>query len=163
MCFGASVSCIATTAAFSGSFCCLVLVKKRFYFITVWKCGATVTVQRVSQSVCVWLKSGKVCGFRKFWWLDFFLYECQARGCYFPRENCRREKCKLWERQDFLGKADMVPLLSFSWIFCSCLFPLPKQAIKAAPSFPFLRWITAATQACREACYAGQWLLNHWE
>lgn len=163
VCFGVAVSCIATTAAFSGSFSCLVLVKKGLHkcrVITRWKCGAIGTIQ-VCQPGCVLLKSGKLGGFRKFWSLDFFPHQCQARW-YFPGGTAGEERCELWEGQGFLGKADMGP---------SSFFFLNFQLLSSSSPLSFLLppfrgeslWPPRPLEKIVLVVNGGQWFLNHRE
>lgn len=54
----------------------------------------------VSQPVCVLLNSVK----ENFEDYTFFPCECQARGCYFQGENCRREKMQIMGKAGFPRK-----------------------------------------------------------
>lgn len=148
-CFGAAVSWEAAPAVLSVSSHSLVQVqvKRRLY-----KCGAfpgwgyraAGAVQRVaSLSMCV-------TEVREIRWIQKIL-KSRLFPPHVSGEDCRREKCDLWERLKW------VPLLSFSWIFPSYCLPLPKQARAAMTAFPFPRQTSAANQASTEACIGGKW------
>lgn len=134
VCFGAAVSCVAATAAFSGSSCCLCRLKRDFTS-----------------------KSGKVGGFRKFWRLDFFPCICQARRCYFPGQNCRREKMQI------MGKAG---LPRKGWYGC-LFFLFPEFSVLVfffSPNKLTQLWLLSpfwgeSLQLPRplEACFGGKW------